>query len=208
MFSKEELPILGILRGISEKHIDPLLSIFSKTGINHIEITMNTPGAASLIKKVIDRADKDLKVGAGTVLSTLELNVALQAGASFIVSPSLVEEVILDCVEQKIPVFPGALTPTEVYTAWTMGATMVKLFPAGLYGPDYISALKGPFGNIPIMAVGGIDAQNILDFFRKGADAVAFGSGILRTEWIQSNRFDLIEEKLQLLINSYRTGNK
>jgi 2-dehydro-3-deoxyphosphogluconate aldolase/(4S)-4-hydroxy-2-oxoglutarate aldolase len=203
MFSKDELPILGILRGISEKHIDPLLKVFSRSGIKYIEITMNTQGATRLLKEIVVRAERNLVVGAGTVLSKQVMFEAVAAGARFIVSPSVVEDVILECVEQNIPVFPGAFTPTEVHKAWNMGATMVKLFPSGMFGPNYIKALKGPFENIKIMAVGGIDEQNISLFFKQGADAVAFGAGILRSEWMNSNRFDLIDEKLQLLIKAY-----
>jgi len=206
MFLKDELPILGILRGISKNHIDPLIAIFSKSGIRSIEVTMNTVGAVSLIKDIIDRAGDKFNVGAGTVLDQKDMKDALDAGARFIVSPSIVEDVIAECVKKKIPVFPGALSPTEVHKAWNMGATMVKLFPCGIYGPGYIRALKGPFENIKIMAVGGVNEQNISLFFKQGADAVAFGAGILKSEWLDNNRFDLIEEKLHLLIKSYRSS--
>jgi len=81
---------------------------------------------------------------------------------------------------------------------------MVKLFPSGLYGPGYIRALKGPFNDVKILAVGGISEQNISQFFKQGADAIAFGAGIIRPDWLDKNRFDLMEEKLNLLIKSYK----
>ena len=207
MFSKDSLPILGILRGIKKRHIDPLLSIFLKTGIRYIEVTMNTEGAANLILELIEKAGNDFRVGAGTVLTDTDLQTALDAGAGFIVTPSIVENVIEKCVGENIPVFPGALTPTEIQKAWNMGAAMVKLFPSGLYGPGYIRALKGPFPSISIMAVGGVTEQNIAQFFKQGADAVAFGAGILRMDWLEQDRFDLIEERLNLLIKSYKASN-
>ncbi len=204
MFSKDELPILGILRGISKKHIDPLISLLSKAGIRYIEVTMNTPGAASLIKEITEKSDNHFVIGAGTVLCQKDLKEAMDAGAKFIVSPSIVEDVIKECVQVKVPVFPGAFTPTEVHRAWSIGATMVKLFPSGLYGPGYIRALKGPFNDVKILAVGGISEQNISQFFKQGADAIAFGAGIIRPDWLDKNRFDLMEEKLNLLIKSYK----
>jgi len=204
MFLKDSLPILAILRGISDKHIDPLLSLLMKSGIQYIEVTMNTAGAVGILKKTLKKTGDKIKIGAGTVLCDNDLNDALSAGAQFIVSPSVIESVINKCVREKIPVFPGALTPTEVHKAWELGATMVKLFPSGMFGPGYIRALKGPFSDIKIMAVGGINEQNIAMFFKQGADAVAFGAGIIRHEWLDKDRYDLMEEKLSLLIKSYK----
>ena len=204
MFSKDELPILGILRGITQKHIDPIASMLTNEGIRYVEVTMNTHGAAGLIKELIQKSGGNFTVGAGTVLTNTDLQEALDAGAKFIVTPSVVEDVIQNCVQQKIPVFPGAFTPTEVHKAWTMGAEMVKLFPSGMYGPGYVRALKGPFDTIKIMAVGGVNEKNIAQFFLQGASAVAFGAGILRPEWLENNNFDFIEEKLKLLVKAYK----
>ncbi len=207
MFSKDALPILGILRGITQKHLDPLISLFSEAGIRFMEVTMNTSGAAGLIKELISKAGDNIMIGAGTVISAEDMNEALDAGARFIVSPSIVDEVVETCVKSKIPVFPGALTPTEVLKAWNLGATMVKLFPSGIYGPGYIRALKGPFNFIRIMAVGGVNEKNISQFFKQGADAVAFGAGIVRPDWLEKERFDLISDRLNLLIKSYKASN-
>lgn len=204
MFLKGELPILGIFRGITPVHIDPIISLMLKVDIRYVEITMNTDGAVDLIKEMNQKSGDSLVVGAGTVLNNEDLTKALDAGAKFIVTPSVVEEVIGKCVDEKIPVFPGALTPTEINKAWSMGATMVKLFPSGVYGPGYIRALKGPFNNIKLIAVGGVNEQNIAQYFKQGASAVAFGAGIIRPEWLEKDRFDLIEEKLSLLIKSYK----
>ena len=135
MFSKVELPILGILRGITHKHLDSLVSLFSEAGIRFVEVAMNTPGATGLIRELIAKAGDNMMVGAGTVISLQDMNEALDAGARFIVCPSIVDEVVKTSVNRKIPVFPGALTPTEILRAWNMGATMVKLFPSGVYGP-------------------------------------------------------------------------
>jgi 2-dehydro-3-deoxyphosphogluconate aldolase/(4S)-4-hydroxy-2-oxoglutarate aldolase len=136
-----------------------------------------------------------------------DLNNALEAGAKFIVCPSLIKEVVDKCVKENIPVFPGALTPTEIHRAWLFGATMVKLFPASLFGPGYLRAIKAPLDNIKIIAVGGVGPQNISKFFENGADAVAFGAGIIRNKWLDDDQYELIEHQLKSLIESYKSTN-
>jgi 2-dehydro-3-deoxyphosphogluconate aldolase/(4S)-4-hydroxy-2-oxoglutarate aldolase len=204
MFVKGELPLLGILRGISEEHINALVDICKKTGIKYLEVTMNTSDAGQLIRKMIQTAGDEIHIGAGTVRDKKELDEALLAGAEFIVSPSLIEEVVVTCVKEHVPVFPGALTPTEIHKSWSMGATMVKLFPAGLFGPGYIGMLKAPFNSVRIMVTGGVNEQNIAEYFRQGADAAAFGAGIFRMEWLKARKYDMIEEHLVALIQAYR----
>lgn len=204
MFEKDKLPILGILRGVKEKNVQPLALSCIRSGLCYIEITMNTDGAINLIRQMISLPDNKLIVGAGTVLNMYDLENALKAGARFIVCPTVIKDVIQECVRQNLPVFPGALTPTEVQMAWDMGAAMVKLFPASVFGPSYIKELKAPLNSVRIMAVGGINEQNINYYFASGADAVAFGASIFKPHWLMENRYDLIEEKLIALIRSYK----
>ena len=127
LFNK--LPILGILRGITSDSIEPLTETAVSSGLYAIEITMNTPDAPGLISQMAKTADGRLAVGAGTVLTMDDLRSALDAGATFIVMPALIADVMDYCVKNSIPVFPGALTPQEIYNAWNAGATMVKVFP-------------------------------------------------------------------------------
>lgn len=203
MFTEDELPILGILRGIDKKDVKPLTDIFIRNKVKNIEITMNTDGVEELIAAMLEYANGELVVGAGTVLNTKEMHLALKAGAQFIVSPTIVDEVIAYCASNKTPVFPGALTPTEVHRAWDMGASMVKLFPASLFGPSYIKALKGPLDKIKVMAVGGISDSNISEYFAQGADAVAFGASIVQPKLLEKNDFAKIELNLRSFINRY-----
>ena len=204
MFEKDKLPVLGILRGIDESNVRPLVSTCIDSGISYIEITMNTQGAAQLIHQMIDISFDKLVVGAGTVINMDSLDKALEAGAKFIVCPAVVESVIKKCVQLKVPVFPGALTPTEVQRAWDLGATMVKLFPASVFGPSYINELKGPFNTTKIMAVGGITEHNINAYFSNGADAVAFGASIFKIQWLAEGRYEFIKEKIISLIKNYK----
>jgi 2-dehydro-3-deoxyphosphogluconate aldolase/(4S)-4-hydroxy-2-oxoglutarate aldolase len=133
---------------------------------------------------MVNAAKGRFRVGAGTVLSMDELRRALDSGASFIVMPTLVQDVTVYCAKHDIPVFPGALTPQEIFHAWNAGATMVKVFPANVFGPSYFRDLKGPFGDVPLLACGGVTAENIGEFFKNGAKAASFGASIFKREWL------------------------
>jgi len=204
MFEHGKLPIMGILRGIEERNVQPLAETCIDAGMDYLEITMNTNDAVGLIRQMTEVSNDRLIIGAGTVLTTNDLEEALAAGAKFIVCPTIVEAVITECLMQKIPVFPGALTPNEFQKAWDMGATMVKLFPASVFGPSYIKELKGPFNSLKIIAVGGVNEQNIGSYFKSGAEAVAFGASIFKPEWLAKDRYELIKEGLMALIGSYK----
>jgi 2-dehydro-3-deoxyphosphogluconate aldolase/(4S)-4-hydroxy-2-oxoglutarate aldolase len=143
-------------------------------------------------------------VGAGTVLNLDELQVALDAGATFVVMPTLVREVVEGCARKGIPAFPGALTPQEILSAWRAGATMVKVFPASAFGPGYFREIKGPFNDIDLLACGGVDAENLPAYFRAGASAVAFGASVFRPEWLASGQYDRIGQEVQKLVSACR----
>ncbi|MBU0991270.1 MAG: bifunctional 4-hydroxy-2-oxoglutarate aldolase/2-dehydro-3-deoxy-phosphogluconate aldolase [Proteobacteria bacterium] len=196
----KKCPILGILRGISEKMVGPIVDLSLSAGLRAIEVTMNTPNAPSLIQKMVKAADGRLAVGAGTVLALKELQMALDAGATFIVSPILVAEIAVDCVKRRIPFFPGALTPQEIYSAWQAGATMVKVFPASQVGPSYFKDIKGPFDTIELLACGGVNASNIKDFFLNKASAVAFGNNIFKPDLLEKKDFSGIETGIRDLL--------
>ncbi|MFH1245111.1 MAG: bifunctional 4-hydroxy-2-oxoglutarate aldolase/2-dehydro-3-deoxy-phosphogluconate aldolase [Candidatus Omnitrophota bacterium] len=195
-----EVPIIGILRGVKEKNIEPLTESIVSSGLKTVEITMNTPQAAKLIQKMKKCARNRLTIGAGTVLTREDLQEALDAGSTFIVLPVLVEEIVEYCVKKAIPVFPGALTPQEIYNAWRAGAAMVKVFPAKFFGPAYFQEIKGPFTDIELLACGGVNAENIRAFFSRGASAVAFGASVFRHEWMEAGEFSRIEQEIRTLV--------
>jgi len=192
---------MGILRGIKKDAIAPLVETMTESGLRTVEIAMNTKGAPELIKAMCKKAGSRLTVGAGTVLTLESLKKALDAGASFIVLPVLVDEVVAACRKRKIPVFPGAFTPQEVYRAWKAGATMVKVFPAKFFGPGYFKELKGPFNKIELLACGGVTTENIKEFFESGASAVAFGASIFKKEWLKARDYNRIGECIKNLIS-------
>lgn len=189
-------PLLGILRGITPEDLDPLFEAIALSGLQTVEITMNTPGAAALLRTAVKRYGQSLMIGAGTVIHMKDLHVALKAGATFIVSPVVVPSVVRYCARRKIPVFPGALTPQEVHHAWDLGATMVKVFPASCFGPSYFRELKGPFNEIELLACSGVTPGNLPAYFESGASAAAIGSGTFQREWIRARKFGWIRRKI------------
>lgn len=197
----KELPLLGILRGIEADMIEPLVETVVSSGLKTIEITMNTAGASDLIRQMVKAADGRLVVGAGTVLTMNDLHSALDAGATFIVLPVLVKDIVEYCAKNSIPVFPGAFTPQEIYDAWVAGATMVKVFPAGLFGPTYFTEIKGPFNDIELLACGGVSAETIEIFFSCQASAAAFGGSIFKKSWLENGDFARIKESIETLIS-------
>lgn len=194
-------PLLGIIRGVKEDEIDPLIEAVLSSGLKTIEITMNTEGAAQLIRKAKTLAGKRLVLGAGTVLDMRSLKSALDSGATFIVMPVLVKEVLAYCVKNNIPVFPGALTPQEIYQAWKEGATMVKVFPARFFGPEYFREIKGPFRDIELLACAGVTPDNLRSYLDCGASAAAFGAGVFKKEWLENKDYASITRAIKAYLD-------
>jgi 2-dehydro-3-deoxyphosphogluconate aldolase/(4S)-4-hydroxy-2-oxoglutarate aldolase len=194
------LPLVGIVRGIAPTDVEPLTEAVIDAGLTCIEITLNTPAAPALIARMRAAAGDRLMVGAGTVLDLEALGAARAAGASFIVMPTLVPAVVERCVADHVPVFPGALTPQEIHGAWRAGATMVKVFPVGVFGPTYLREIKGPFADVELMAVGGVNAENMAAYFSCGASAAAFGASVFRREWLAARAYDRIAGEVRQLV--------
>lgn len=193
----QEEPVLGILRGVTEESLNGVLSAVISGGLRFVEVTLNTPSALSLIETAVKTFSDSLCIGAGTVLSLTDAENAAKAGAQFIVGPTLNEDVAEFCQQQGLAYFPGALTPSEIEKAWNAGATMVKVFPASQMGPGYFSAIKGPFENIRLMAVGGVGPGNISDYFLAGVDAVALGGSILSPSRMREKNFSIIQKEIE-----------
>ncbi len=205
MFDQEKKLIVVILRGIVKKDISPIAEICIRNGIEHLEITMNTKDAPVLIHEMIKASKSKMYIGAGTVLNHNDLESALGAGAEFIVSPCVEERVISECVASGIPILPGVLTPTEIAQVINLGVSSVKLFPASAFGPSYIKELKGPYDNLKVVAVGGVNETNVSEYYKHGADGFAIGGNVFKKEWLQANRYDLIEEKLVKVLNASKS---
>jgi 2-dehydro-3-deoxyphosphogluconate aldolase/(4S)-4-hydroxy-2-oxoglutarate aldolase len=197
-------PFLGILRGVETSHLPHIAQVAKAAQLDFIEITMNTKGAVDLIR-ILSKLCKPLniEVGAGTVRTLDDLHMAIDAGAEFIVSPSCNPAIIDHCARHGMPCLPGALTPTEIQTAFDAGATCIKVFPAKvLGGPAYFKELRGPFHDIPLLACGGVDTHNAAEYFASGADALAFGSSIFRPEWLVAGEWEKVISAIKKLRES------
>jgi 2-dehydro-3-deoxyphosphogluconate aldolase/(4S)-4-hydroxy-2-oxoglutarate aldolase len=208
-----QVPIVGIMRNMPRTHLDTLVGIYAASGLTTLEVTMNTAGAPDIIADLVQRYGHQLNIGAGTVCSPEDLDLALTANAQFIVTPILEPDVIRACVGANIPVFPGAFTPSEIHQAWKLGAPMIKVFPAGKLGPDYIKEVLAPLNHIRLLPTGGITLANFADFLRAGAQGVGIGSGLFPEHLIQGDRWDEYQAFLSDFVRGYQalghtTGNR
>lgn len=197
--------LLPVLRAHSEHHALQLIDAIAAGGIDILEITMTVPGAVHLLRRLThDRPD--LLLGAGTVLDPETARACILEGAQFIVSPALNLATIELCHRYSVPVLPGALTPTEIVTAWQAGADMVKVFPANaLGGAPYLRALKAPLPQIELIPTGGISLTTAADFLDAGAAALGVGADLVDHAAIASNQPHLITEKARQYLSIVRT---
>ena len=170
--------IVAILRGCTPERVPDIGAALAEGGVRLLEITLNSPGAFDLIRRVSVTMGDRLLVGAGTVLTPAEAEMAIDAGARFILSPSLDPETIGVTKELGAVSIPGAFTPTEILTAWRSGADIVKVFPASV-GASYIRDIRGPLPQIRLMPTGGVNLGNIREFRAAGAVAYGIGSALV-----------------------------
>ena len=169
--------IVPVVRATSADEALVAIEAIRAGGIDVLEITMTVPGAVEIIQKIAGHGI----IGAGTVLDADTARRCVDAGAQFIVSPSLDVPTIETCNALEIPVFPGALTPTEVVTAWRAGADAVKIFPANAVGgATYLKSLKAPLPQVELIPTGGVSLTNIGEFIKAGALAVGVGADLVK----------------------------
>jgi 2-dehydro-3-deoxyphosphogluconate aldolase/(4S)-4-hydroxy-2-oxoglutarate aldolase len=188
--------IVPIVRVASADSAVEAVEAIYRGGVRAAEITMTVPGAIRALQQVADRLGDKMMLGAGTVLDPETARACMLAGAQFFVTPALRLSTIAMAKRYSKVVFPGALTPTEVLSAWEAGADAVKIFPCGnMGGPKYIKALKGPFPHIAMIPTGGVNLETAGDFLKAGACAIAVGTEMVDAKTIQEGRFDLIEQR-------------
>ncbi len=175
-------------------------------GFRAVEITYSFPDATKTIAKLTESNESDLLIGAGTILNRQQAHEAVGAGARFLVSPCVLPEVIDAAHELQVAIIPGAFTPTEIFTAHSLGADIVKIFPAVRFGPEYLKAVRGPLPNIPIMPTSGVDASNVADWFRAGAVAVGAVSSVLDPVLIQNGQWNELTKRAREFINAVRAA--
>src|SRR5579872_797276 len=188
--------IVPVVRAASAEHAIQAVEALYNGGVRSAEITMTVPGAIRALEKVADQFGDKLVLGAGTVLDPETARACMLAGAEFFVTPSFRISTIEMAKRYSKVICPGALTPTEVVTAWEAGADIVKIFPCGnVGGPKYIKALKGPFPHIEMIPTGGVSLENAGEFLKAGACAVAVGAELVDGKSVKEGRFDVIEER-------------
>ncbi|WP_162415444.1 bifunctional 4-hydroxy-2-oxoglutarate aldolase/2-dehydro-3-deoxy-phosphogluconate aldolase [Cyclobacterium roseum] len=200
----EKAPIVSIFRNLESEDLIRVASCFQEAGISTMEITMNSDNSKNDIAHLVKEFGEVLNIGAGTVCDLNGMHEALEAGAQFIVTPISDVDVINYCVAQKIPVFPGAFTPTEIFKTWQMGATMVKVFPAGSMGPAYIKDVLAPLNDISLMPTGGVNASNIAAYFEAGAKAVGVGSALVPKEFLKNKDWKGLTNHLHSFLEAYK----
>lgn len=168
--------VVAIGRNLDPERAVRIGEVLAETGVPAFEVTLQGAGAFDAIRALRDALRERLLIGAGTVLDVAGASTAVEAGATFLVMPVTDVEVIAWGAERGVPVFPGALSPTEVLTAWRAGATAIKLFPASVGGAALLRELRGPFPDIPLMPTGGVTADNARSLIDAGAVAVGVGS--------------------------------
>jgi 2-dehydro-3-deoxyphosphogluconate aldolase/(4S)-4-hydroxy-2-oxoglutarate aldolase len=183
----EETGVIPVVRAASAEEAIYVAEAVGEGGIPILEITMTVPGAVGVIEELSKRYGDEVLVGAGTVLDPESARACIAAGAQFVVSPALNLQTIEKCKQESIAVFPGALTPTEVVTAWQAGADAVKVFPcSAVGGPKYLRALKAPLPQIKLIPTGGVSLSTAKDFIAAGAWALGVGADLVNTEAIRS----------------------
>jgi 2-dehydro-3-deoxyphosphogluconate aldolase/(4S)-4-hydroxy-2-oxoglutarate aldolase len=185
--------VVAILRSPSGEMLGEVAQALLSGGVEVIEITFTVPRAHKVLEQVADRLGDKILLGAGTVLDAETARTALLAGAEFIVAPTVNREVIQLCRRYDKMVMPGALTPTEVLTAWEAGADIVKVFPSDFTGPGYLKALLGPLPQVRLMPTGGVNLKTAADFLRAGACALGIGGALADPKAIAARDFVKIE---------------
>jgi 2-dehydro-3-deoxyphosphogluconate aldolase/(4S)-4-hydroxy-2-oxoglutarate aldolase len=203
-----ESPVIAVIRMTDTSKLMKIIEALSNGGVKFLEITFTTPNAVDVIKEVSKKVSSDFVVGAGTVLDPETARAAILAGAKFIVGPTLNVETIKMAHRYDVVVVPGAFTPTEILTAWDMGADIVKVFPATALGPKYFKDIKGPLPQIRVMPTGGVSVDNAGEFIKAGACAVAAGTDLLDKEAIANDKFEIITEKAKRLIANVKAAQK
>jgi len=191
-----ELAVVPIVRTSSEGAALSIVGSIILGGINCVEITMTVPNALRAIEKVADQYGDRMVIGAGTVLDPETARNCMLAGAQFFVTPALNLKTIEMARRYSRPIFPGALTPTEILTAWEAGADAVKVFPcSAVGGAKYIRAVKAPLPQVEMIPTGGVNLETIADFLEAGSIAVGVGSELVDTHSINSGNFEIVTRR-------------
>jgi 2-dehydro-3-deoxyphosphogluconate aldolase/(4S)-4-hydroxy-2-oxoglutarate aldolase len=196
--------VVAVMRAPSGEMLADVAEALLAGGVEAIEVTFTVARAHRVLEQVADRLGDRVLLGAGTVLDSETARIALLAGAEFIVAPTVNLEVIRLCQRYDKAVMPGALTPTEVLTAWESGADIVKVFPSDLTGPKYLKALHGPLPQVRLMPTGGVNLETAADFLRAGACALGIGGALVEKKAVAAGDMQRIQSLAQQYVQIVR----
>jgi 2-dehydro-3-deoxyphosphogluconate aldolase / (4S)-4-hydroxy-2-oxoglutarate aldolase len=190
-----EIGIVPVVRASSSREAMLAVEAVSEGGIPIVEITMTVPGAVEIIRALVKTNAANILIGAGTVLEAETARKCCDAGAQFLVSPGLDLETVAFAKKQNLLMMAGALTPTEIITAWKAGSDFVKVFPCGqVGGAKYIKALRGPLPRIPFVPTGGVNLNTAAEFIEAGAAALGIGGELVQADALKAGKREVIVE--------------
>ena len=196
-----EIGVVPVVRASSSREALIAAEAVCQGGIPIVEITMTVPGAVEVIRELSKSSASEVLIGAGTVLDPETARRCLDAGAQFLVSPGLNLQTVELAVREKILIMAGALTPTEVITAWNAGSDFVKIFPCGqVGGAKYIKALRGPLPQIPLVPTGGVNLNTAAEFIEAGAAALGIGGELVQAEALKSGKSQIIADNARKFV--------
>lgn len=195
--------VIAIVRGVDPEYMTPLAEALFDGGIRLMEVTMNTGGAIESIAHLSRTFAGRMCIGAGTVLDVAAAAAVMRAGAEFLVTPHVGPDVIEYGVRNRLDVFSGAMTPTEIYTAHRLGAAAVKVFPSRSLGPQYFKDVRGPFPDIPLLAVGGVSVSNADAFLQAGAIGWGLGGGLVDKKAMARGEYESIRAEANTFVRIY-----
>ena len=200
-----EIGLVPVVRASSPDEAMRVIDAIKEGGVSVLEITMTVPGAVKVMEQVSERYGSDVLVGAGTVLDPETARACILAGAKFVVSPSTNLETIALCKRYSVPVMPGALTPTEVVTAWQAGADFVKVFPcSAMGGASYIKGLKAPLPQVELIPTGGVNLKTAAEFIKAGSSALGVGADLVDVKAIRAGEASVVTERARQFLEIVR----
>lgn len=199
-----DVGVIAIVRLDSAGQLGQVARAIKAGGADIIEFTMTTPGALDVIAASARDFGDEVLLGAGTVLDAETARAAILAGAQFIVSPTLNPATVELCHRYSVIAMPGTFSPTEILTAWELGADLVKVFPAGAGGPGYIKDVLAPLPQVLLVPTGGVNLQNAADYIQAGAAAVAVGSSLVNNKLVAAGNFGALTETASGLVAAVR----
>lgn len=200
--------VVAVVRMGDSKKLIKVAEAILKGGVSAVEITMTTPNALNVIEEATKELGKDVQIGVGSVLDAETARLAIDAGATYVVSPIFKAEIIQTAHSHDVPAMPGAFSPTEILLAHEVGADIVKVFPADVVGMDFFKSVLAPMPHLRLMPTGGVTLTNAGDWLIAGACAVGVGSALLDKRAIAEGKYSVLTDNAKILMESIASATK